>query len=200
MLCEAESLLSETLQKALEQLKEGYFESAIEGFTLCILSEPEEVRAYEGRALANFQIKNWKEAVSDFRKAKELNPENPENWIGLGMSLAIINEIYPAIDVLETLLLKFPQFVRGHIQLARLYYQLGIIKKGRNQLDVALASRPSLEERRLIESLKKEQMTLDKKRFYRPDFEELRRKNKESDSFLKQFFQSVKKKSKNKNS
>ncbi len=199
MLCEVESLLSETLQKAFEQLKEGFFESAIEDFTLCILSEPDEVRAYEGRALAHFQLKNWNEAVSDFRKAKELNPENPENWIGLGMSLAIINEIYPAIDVLEALLLKFPQYVRGHIQLARLYYQLGIIKKGHRQLDIGLASRPSLLERRIIENLKKEQMTLDKKRFYRPDFEELHRKNKESDSFLKQFFQSIKKNFRNKN-
>ena len=193
MLCEAESLLSETLEKAFEQLKEGYFESAIEGFTLCILSEPGEVRAYEGRALANFQIKKWNEAISDFRKAKELNPENPENWVGLGISLAITNEVYPAIDVLETLLLKFPQFVRGHIQLARLYYQLGIIKKGHAQLDLALASRPSLAERRTIESLKKEQLTLDKKRFYRPDFEELHLKNKISGRFIKQFIESIKK-------
>jgi len=185
-------LLSETLQKALEQLKEGFFEKAIEEFTLCILSEPDEVRAYEGRALAYFQIKNWNEAVSDFRKAKELNPENPENWIGLGMSLAISNEIYPAIDVLEALLLKFPQYVRGHIQLARLYYQLGIIKKGHCQLDTALASRPSLPERRMIENLKKEQMALDKKRLYRPDFEELRRNNKTSGSLMKQAIELVK--------
>jgi len=194
VLCEAKSLPNETLEKAFDQLKEGRFESAIEEFTLCVLSDPEEAKAYEGRALAHFQIKNWSAAVSDFKKAKELNPKNFENWIGLGMSLAMINEIYPAIDVLETLLTDHPDFARGHIQLGMLYYRLGVIKKGHDQMDLALASRPSLTERRQAEALKKEQMVLDKKRLYRPDFEELRKKNKASGSITKQVIEFLKKK------
>ena len=186
--------LEEKLKHAHAQLTEGYFENAIEAFSECLLIEPCQAEAYRGRALAHFQLKSWTAAISDFRNAKELNPEDPENWVGLGMSLAMVNQIYESIDVFEALLAKYPQYARGHFQLGRLYYQLGIIKKGHAQLELALASRPSLAERRMIEELKKEQQTLDKKRFYRPDFEELRLKSKASKGVMRHFFEFLKNK------
>ncbi len=192
MLCEAAlSSLEEKLEHAHAQLAEGYFENAIEAFSECLLLEPGGAKAWQGRALAHFQIKSWNPAISDFRKAKELNPDEPENWVGLGMSLAMVNQIYEAIDVFEELLIKYPHYARGHIQLGELYYRLGVIKKGHQQMDLALASRPSLSERRRIEQLKKEQQTLDEKRFYKPDFEELRLKNKTSPGVAKQLFEFI---------
>ena len=165
------------MEQAYGRLKEGYFEEAIEVFSECLLSEPAEPLAYQGRAMAHFQLKQWKPAAQDFLKAKELNPEDPETWIGLAMSLAMANEIYEAIDIFEQLLSRQPQCIRAHIQLAQLYYRLGVITKGHQQLDKALAARPSLTERRTIEQLKEEQLKLDKKRYYRPDFEALHRAN-----------------------
>lgn len=152
-------------------------EDAVEAFSDCLLLEPGDARVYSGRGVARFQLKQWPLAVSDFKKAVELDPEDPENWTGLAMGLASDNKIYEAIEVFETLLRKRPQYVRGHIQLARLYYQLGVIAKGHKQLETALTSRPSPAERKTIEELKKEQMAMDKKRYYRPDFEALRRQN-----------------------
>jgi len=184
--------LKEILDKAQAHLAEGYFENAIEVFSEYLLIEPNEPEAYQGRALANFQVKNWNAAISDFKRAAELNPEEPENWVGLGMSLAMVNQIYEAIDAFEALIAKHPGYVRGHIQLGSLYYRLGIIKKGHEQMDLALASRPSLAERRMIEGFKKEQRVLDKRRFYKPDFEELRRRNKTSKGFLRVFFDFMK--------
>ena len=179
MLCEASlnPSVKEILEKALEQLKEGYFENAIDGFNDYLLIESTDAKAYQGRGLANFQIKNWSAAISDFKKAKELDPDDKENWIGLGMSLAMENKIYEAIDVFEALLKNHPQYARGHIQLGELYYRLGVITKGHQEMDLALASRPSLPERRLIEETKKAQLMLDKKRYHRPDFEGLNKKN-----------------------
>ena len=179
-LCESALNLEEKLAYAQSQLAEGYFESAIDVFSECLLFEPDESRALQGRALAYFKLKKWAEAISDFKKAKELNSDEPENWVGLGMSLAMTNQIYEAIDIFDELLRKQPNFTRGYIQLGRLYYQLGIIKKGNAQLELALASRPSLPERRMIEEMLKEQRVLDKKRFYRPDFEALHKGRKES--------------------
>ena len=183
----------EKLKRAQDSLTEGYFENAIEAFSECLLLDEREEKAYQGRALANFQIKNWHQAISDFRKAKELDPEEPENWVGLGMSLAMVNQIYDAIDVFDELLKKYPNFVRGHIQLGSLYYRLGVIKKGHEHMDLALASRPSLQERRTIEQFQKEQKLLDKKRSHRPDFEGLRRQNKLPGGILKKFFDDLKK-------
>ena len=189
--------LEEMLNQAYAQLAEGYFENAIDAFSKCLSIEPAEAKAYEGRAQANFRIKNWTAAIADFKKASELNPGEPENWVGLGMSLAMVNEIYPAIDIFEKLLSERPHYVRGHIQLGMLYYRLGIIKKGHEQMDLGLASRPSLAERRSIEQLKNEQLTLDKKRLYRPDFEALRRSNSDTEGVLKTLFRMIKKKFQN---
>ena len=178
--------VDEMIERAYGLLKEGSYEDALEAFSDCLLLEPAEPRAYYGRGMANFQLKKWKEAVSDFRKALEFNPEDPETYVSLGMSLAMGDQIYESIETFETLLSKKPQYVRGHIQLAQLYYKLGVITKGHRQLDAALASRPSADERRTIGELKKEQLTLDKKRHYRPDFEALRRENRANSSgFLK---------------
>ncbi len=170
------------IERAYGQLKEGYFEDAAEAFSECLLLEPNEARAYYGRGMARFQLKEWPLAVSDFKKAQEFDPENLENWVALATSLAADDKIYEAVEVFEALLANHPQYTRGHIQLAQLYYRLGVITKGHRQLDAALASRPSLDERRLIEQLKKEQLTLDKKRYYRPDFEALRQKTRASSS------------------
>ncbi len=165
------------VERAYGRLREGFFEDAIEGFSECLLVEPSEPKVYHGRALSYFQLKKWSLAAADFLKAKELDPDEPENWIGLAMCLAMDNKIYESIEVFEELLIRQPRCVRAHTQLARLYYRLGVIAKGHRQLEMALVSRPSLAERRTIEQLKSEQLTLDKKRYYRPDFELLHRES-----------------------
>lgn len=165
------------MEQAYGRLKEGYFEEAVERFSECVLLEPAEPRAYSGRAMGYFQLKQWSLAASDFLKAKELDPSDPENWIGAAMCLAMENQIYEAIRIFEELLSLQPQCVRAHIQLGQLYYRLGVIAKGHAQMELALASRPSLAERREIGRLKGEQLVLDKRRYYRPDFEALRKNN-----------------------
>ena len=90
--------------------------------------------------------------------------------------------MYPSIEIFETVLVKHPQHVRGHVQLGLLYFRLAAIAKGREQMQAALAAKPSLEERRQIEAILREQDRLDKQRYYRPDFEALR-KNRRGLSF-----------------
>ena len=170
------------MEQAYQKLQDGYFEDALEAFNQCLIVEPTEAKAHYGRGMAHFQLKKWSSAVEDFKKAKELNPEDLESWVSLAMSLAMEDQIYEAIEVFETLLAGHPDYVRGHIQLGQLYYRLGVISKGHAQMDLALNARPSLAERRLVEQLKKEQTALDKRRYYRPDFEALRKKNQISES------------------
>ncbi len=165
------------IEEAYEKLKEGYFEDAVESFSACLQLDPHQARIYYGRGMARFKLEKWESALEDFCKAKELNPDDPENWMACAMTCAMDNKIYEAIDLFEQLLANYPRYIRGHVQCAQLYYRLGVIPKGHAQLDIALASRPSLSERRMIEQLKNEQLALDKKRYYRPDFESLRQQN-----------------------
>ncbi len=189
--------LREIVEAAFQKLSEGYFEDARDAFTDYLLVESQDAKAYAGRAMAYFQLKDWPSALADFKKAGELDPGDLENPVGCAMSLAMDNKIYEAIGIFEKLLADHPDFVRGYIQLGQLYYRLGAITKGHAQMDLALAARPSLAERRQIEQIKKPQMELDKKRFYRPDFEALRKANAPSGSWInkiKDFLKSLGKK------
>ncbi len=161
--------------QAYEQLRDGLYEDAVSSFSACLAMEPKDAVALQGRAIASFQLKKWLAAQTDFSAAKVINPDDPENWIGLGISLAMQHRIYPAIDTIEALLARQPNHVRGYIQLGLLYFRLGLIPKGREVMQQGLAHRPTLAERRFIESNLQEQLKLDQKRYYRPDFEALHR-------------------------
>ena len=162
------------LEEAQASLRDGAFERAIELFTEGLANDPDNADAYRGRALAHVQLKHWSSAIADFTNARQLHPEDQESWVGLGMSLAMDSRVYEAIDVFHTLLAAHPDYARGHIQLGLLYFQLCATGKGRREMADALACRPSLAERRVIEQVLKEQDALDKKRYFRPDFEALR--------------------------
>ncbi len=162
---------SETLtEQAYEQMRDGRIEEAVETFSASIAITPREPNTLRGRGLAYAQLKQWSSAAADFEAAKTLAPDVADNWVDLGMSLAMDHQMYPAIDVLEALLARQPEYVRGHLELGRLHITLGAITKGRQQLQKALTCRPTLSERHLIESVLQEQTRLDRKRLYRPDF------------------------------
>lgn len=158
------------MEQAYEQLRDGQLEEAVETFSASLAITPSEPNALRGRGLAYAQLKRWSSAAADFDAAKTLAPDVEDNWVDLGVSLAMEHQMYPAIDVLEALLTRRPECVRGHLELGRLHLALGAITKGRQQLQKALACRPTLPERRLIESILQEQAHLDRKRLYRPDF------------------------------
>jgi len=174
------------IQEAYAQLQGGEFEEAVEAFTDCLLVDPHQAESHYGRGMAHLKLKQWALAIGDFRRAKELAPSHPDYGVALATALAADSQVYEAIEVFEEVLAAHPGHVRGYLQLAQLYYRLGAIAKGHAQLDAALKARPSLAERQVIGQLQAEQRVLDKKRYYRPDFEALRRQNQiESPAFLK---------------
>ncbi len=133
-----------------------------------------------GRGLAYAEQQQWPAAAAQFRQARDLAPEQPENWVDLGVSLAMDNQAYPAMEVFETLLTRQPSYIRGHLELGLLYLRLGAIPKGCQQLEKALSCRPTPEQRQFIQAALREQAKLDRKRWYRPDFEALRKQKKAS--------------------
>jgi len=161
------------LQEAVQQLNAGRFEEAVEAFSAVLRINAGMAEALRGRGLASMQLRRWSQAAADFRAATAAAPDEADNWVDLGVCLALEDHIYPALEVFEALLAKQPDCVRGHLELGLLYLRLGAIPKGRQQLRQALASRPSLAHRRAIESILEQQNKLDHKRFYRPDFEAL---------------------------
>ena len=170
------------IRQAYEKLQSGRFEEAIDVFSASLMVD-KEARALRGRGLAHIQLKQWEAAEADLTSAKELDPGNADNWIDLGISLAAQHKVYPAIGVFEALLEREPTCVRAHIELGLLHIRLGAITKGKTQLQKALTCRPTLPERRLIESFLVEQEKLDRRRYYRPDFEAFHRQNEKSPTY-----------------
>lgn len=167
------------MQQAYDQLHDGRFEEAVETFSASLALDPRETHALRGRGLAHRQLKRWSLASADFEAARTLAPDDPDNWVELALNLAMDNQIYPALDVFDTLLARQPHCARGYLELGLLHLRLGAIPKGRHELQQALSCRPTLAQRRLIESVLHEQDQLDRKRYYRPDFEALRRQRQE---------------------
>ena len=163
------------MEQAYAQLQEGQFEAAVETFSASLALGPRTSQALRGRAQAYGRLRRWSLAAADFEAARDLDPNDTDAWADWGISLAHNQQIYPAIDAFDALLAKHPMCVRGHMELGKLYLQIGAIPKGCQQLQQALAYQPTLEQRHAIEALLHEQQKLDKKRAYRPDFEALHR-------------------------
>ena len=101
------------------------------------------------------------------------NEEKADDWVNRALDLAREGKVYPAIDALEDLLKRHPDFVQGYIEFGLLYIRVGAIPKGRKVLQEALTHQPTPLERQKIQLILYEQNRLDKKRYYRPDFEAL---------------------------
>ena len=167
------------IKQGYEHLQEGASAEAQETFSAALAIEPKSPEGLRGLGIAFFQLKQWPSAADAFHKARDLAPEETDNWVDLGISLAMDSQTYPALEVFETLLAKYPVCIRGHIELGLLYLRLGAIPRGRQQLEKVLAHRPTLAQRQFVQSILHEQVKQDKKRAYRPDFEALRRQSRQ---------------------
>jgi Tfp pilus assembly protein PilF len=103
----------------------------------------------------------------------------PDERIALAMRYVADYKIYPAIGELENVVREHPHYVKAYVHLGLLHFKLVAIAKGREYLQKALACNPTPEERQLINSALSEQNKLDQNRYYRPDFEALRKRKTE---------------------
>jgi tetratricopeptide (TPR) repeat protein len=182
--------VEEMVQQGFSSLREGGFEEAIESFSAAHLLATDDDRPLRGRGLAYLQLGNSTSAESDFLRACQLNGHEPENAMGLGVCFALQNKIYDALKIYEELIIQHPDFIPGYLQLGRLHLKIGAITKGRDVFKEALSHRPTLVQRRTIEAILKEQDQLDKRRYYRPDFERLSKERGEPGfiAFLRKAF------------
>jgi Tfp pilus assembly protein PilF len=85
-------------------------------------------------------------------------------------------QVYEAIRELETLIQERPDHFQAYVHLGFIHFKLAAIAKGRECMQKALALAPSEEDKNKILLILKEQDKLDKGRYYRPDFDALRKK------------------------
>ena len=109
-----------------------------------------------------------KAAATCFEEALRLAPDFADGHIGLGIAYAIDSRVYLALDHLEHAVKLEPGNFYAHFKLGQLYFKLRGTQKGYEQADRALACATSLEERKLVAQLLREERQQEKNGEMRP--------------------------------
>ncbi len=120
--------------------------------------------------LAKLQSAEPAEAVDLLGRTVELAPQFPEARICLGLAYALTHNIYPAIDHLETAGRLDPDNFAAHFTLAQLSFKLRIPQKGYAAADLALKCVTTIEQRKMLAELLKEERARERDGIARPWF------------------------------
>jgi tetratricopeptide (TPR) repeat protein len=120
--------------------------------------------------LARLQMAEPEEAVELLSRAVELAPRFPEARICLGLAFALTHNIYPAIDHLEMAGKLDPESFAAHFTLAQLNFKLRIPQKGYEAAERALKCVTTIEQRRKLTELLREERARARGGIVRPWF------------------------------
>lgn len=81
-----ESLISVRYNLATAKKYNNHLEAAIEDFNWVIEHSPNHLPSYLGRASVFMQLKNFGEALKDYTKSLELDPENVDIVYNIGVA------------------------------------------------------------------------------------------------------------------
>ncbi len=113
----------ESFNMGLEAQKNGNVTEAATYYTAAITSDPTFADAYLNRGSIYFQQEQYSNAEADFKKATELQPEDPLSWSNLGKVYVVINKRDEAISAFQAALDADKQFAEANKELGKLYFK-----------------------------------------------------------------------------
>jgi tetratricopeptide (TPR) repeat protein len=125
-------------------------------------------RLQEG--LSHLQLGEGEEAVQCFSQSLECAPQFTEAHIFLGIAHALTHNIYPALDHLETATQLEPDSFAAHYTLAQLNFKLRIPIKGYEEAELARRCPMTLEQRKMLTDLLREERARERNGIMRPWF------------------------------
>jgi tetratricopeptide (TPR) repeat protein len=129
-----------------------------------------EARSSFQQGLVHLQQAEPSEAVGLLLRTVELAPHFPEGRICLGLAYALSHNIYPALDNLELAGQLDPDNFAAHYTLAKLNFKLRIPQKGYEAAQRALKCVESMEQRKMLTELLKEERERERNGIARPWF------------------------------
>src|SRR5215468_3254303 len=109
-------------------------------------------------------------AVAAFSQSLEHAPQFSEGHVFLGIAHSLTYNIYPAIDHLEEAGRLDPDSFAAHYTLAQLNFKLRIPKEGYEEARLALRCVQTLEQRKMLTQLLKEERERERNGIARPSF------------------------------
>ena len=120
--------------------------------------------------VARLQMGDPKAALAALSRSTEIAPRFGEAHVFLGLANALTCNIYPAIDHLELAAKLQPDSFAAHYTLAQLNFKLRIPQKGYAAAQDALRCVGTLEQRKLLTQLLKEERARERNGISRPWF------------------------------
>jgi tetratricopeptide (TPR) repeat protein len=122
------------------------------------------------QGLARLQEGNASQAVAALSRSVELAPDFASARVFLGIAHSLSCEIYPAIDQLEKATELEPDSFIAQYALAQLYFKLRIVEKGYERAECALRWVTTVEQRRMLTQLLREEKARERNGIPRPSF------------------------------
>jgi tetratricopeptide (TPR) repeat protein len=144
------------------------FPVALQSATAPALSREARQSFQEGIAL--LQSGDAAEAVAALSRSVEYAPSFPEGHVFLGIAQALTCDIYPAIDHLEEAARLAPDSFIAHYTLAQLSFKLRTPQPGYEAAQRALKCVETLEQRKALTQLLKEEKARERNGIARPSF------------------------------
>jgi tetratricopeptide (TPR) repeat protein len=129
-----------------------------------------QARRHYQEGLAHLQSGNAQEAVAALSQSIEHAPAFPEAHVFLGIAHALTNNIYPAIDHLEQAAELAPDSFAAHYSLAQLNFKLRTPEPGYQAARRALKCVQTIEQRKMLTELLKEERARERNGISRPSF------------------------------
>src|SRR5262245_12072455 len=122
------------------------------------------------QGMVHFQSGNAAEAVAAFSRTVELAPQFADGHVFLGIAYALTHNIYPAIDQLEEAAALDSDSFAAHFTLAQLSFKLRTPQNGYEASRKALRCVQTLEQRKMLTQLLKEERERERNGVARPSF------------------------------
>jgi tetratricopeptide (TPR) repeat protein len=129
-----------------------------------------QARQYFQEGMAHLQSAEPAEAVAAFSRTVEHSPGFMDAHMFLGIAHALTSNVYPALDHLEEAARLAPDSFAAHFTLAQLNFKLRIPKNGYKAAQQALRCIQTLEQRKMLTQLLKEERERERNGITRPSF------------------------------
>jgi len=134
------------------------------------LAFPPEAIACLQEGVEQLQAGDAEAALATLSRSIELAPDFGEAHVFVGLANALSSRIYPAIDHLELATRLQPDNFATHYTLAQLNFKLRIPQKGYEAAENALRCVRTLEQRKMLTQLLKEERARERNGIARPWF------------------------------
>jgi len=131
---------------------------------------PAQAKHHFQEGIVRLQSGDAAGAVAAFSQSLEHAPEFSEGHVFLGIAHSLTYNIYPAIDHLEEAGRLDPDSFAAHYTLAQLNFKLRTPQKGYEEAKHALRCVQTLEQRKLLTQLLKEERERERNGIARPSF------------------------------